>query len=97
MYEDKKGWLIQLVKLHFGDGVALSIISFRTMQLPSYITMSFKYIVSIIQQTMNDNYAKNIVVHILGNYSIYCRVISGRDFFERESLDPKCIYIKKTV
>lgn len=57
--------------------------------------MSFKYIVSIIQQTINDNYAKNIVVHILGNYSIYCRVISGRDFFERESLDPKCIYIYK--
>lgn len=55
--------------------------------------MSFKYIVSIIQQTINDNYAKNIVVHILGNYSVYCRVISGRDFFERESLDPKCIYI----
>lgn len=58
--------------------------------------MSFKYIVSIIQQTINDNYAKNIV-HILGNYSIYCRVINGRDFFGRESLDPKCIYIKNSL
>lgn len=65
------------------------------MQWPSYIIMSFKYIASIIQQTINHNYAKDIVVHILGNYSIYCWVISGRDFFERESLDPKCIYIKK--
>lgn len=55
--------------------------------------MSFKGIASIIQQIIIDNCAKNTVVHILGEHSMYCWVIRCRDFFEGESLDSK--YIKK--
>lgn len=60
-----------------------SVNSFHTVWWPPYITYHFYNIMyaGVIQQIMIDNWAKNIVVYILGNYAHYISVIFCRDLF----------------
>lgn len=73
------GW-ITVVGVIFPFSVIGSLVFILCSDL-HILPMSFKGIASIIQHIIIDNCAKNAVVHILGKYSIYCWVISCKDFF----------------